>query len=187
MRIKRGGPSQRELRRADAQRLEGLDGSALRAVLGVSTWTSSRLGGYVGLAVITVSGGTLAAMFATATGPIDPGTWVLIVGIFAAVGCALAWFLFSILNPPWVRVDAIGATVGGARSLRLSPPPKLYRWEECGQFTLHTITSENARTVARCTYRGREVRFENAFGDPVDLVTILNAYRSAYGSTEPRQ
>ena len=107
-----------------------------------------------------------------------------IVGILGLIGGSFAWYLFLFLNPPRVRLDATGITIAGARFLRRSP--RVYRWAECGPFTPHTISGEVDRLVARCELRRGHLKLEDNFGDPYDLVTILNAYRSAYGCMELR-
>lgn len=185
------GDSPAVLRRSDAQRLEGLTGPALRDALGESTWTASAAQRYGQLGLIAACAVAWAAflIWGASEDPTSVVMWSFMSGIGVVIGIGFAWALFPALRPPWTQLDSSGVTLGGARFPRLTPPPQHYRWDDCDPFEMHYIHDDPGRWIAR----GRvdtgktgmtTVKWESTYGEPSDLVTILNAYRSAYGSVE---
>lgn len=177
------------LRRHEAQRLGGLTGAALRDALGESTWTSASGARYVELGLIAFCGVGFAAfgLGVAMNEPVAAVARVLLIGSGALFTFTVAYVVCAIRNPPWVRLDSTGLTVGGARALWPLARPRPHRWEDCGPFALHVITGEVDRVVARSALARGHVKLEKNFGDPYDLVTILNAYRTVYGNGQRDQ
>lgn len=170
------------LRRHEAQRLRGLTGTALRNTLGDSTWTTESGVRYVELGLIAFCGigfAVFAALVAV-NGTETACTGGVLIGSAVLFTCTVAYVACAIRNPPWVRANATGISVGGARLLWPLAPPRCHRWDEYGPFALHVITGEVDRVVARCALDEGHLKLESGYGDPYDLVTILNAYRTVY-------
>ena len=170
-----------ELRRLEAQGLQGLEGPALRAALGVRTWTARHNH------LASGAFGCLAALFA-ACGLVFVGRDMLValaVSIVITVTCgvASAVSVFAERQPGWVRLDSTGFTCGGPRFLKPSAPPETYRWADCGPFVAWD-DGEGAGLQGDLSLGS--LRFMGEFGDVYDVATILNAYRSVYGGTPQR-
>ena len=170
----------RELRRLEAQGLQGLEGPALRAALGVRTWTTQYN------RVRSRIFGCLAAFFAVVGFMGDPHTsGRLALSMMFAVSCgaiSVVW-VFAERKPNWVRLDSTGFTRGGPQLLWPSAPPESYRWADYGPFVVDD--GEGGSWVESNPSPG-SLKFMSQFGDEHDIATILNAYRSVYGPTAQR-
>lgn len=106
-------------------------------------------------------------------------SWVLGICSAAILLATSIYVVRAVRNPRSMSVDPDGFTVTGGRLLSPGAPPRRYRWHDCGPFELHVIHDEVDRVVARCWHPTGYVTLERWFGDPHDLVTVLNGYRSA--------
>lgn len=184
--------SPKELRKREARSLRGLDTAALRATLTETTWTASVKGPYVllmaGLIFAVVALGC-GYGFASAE-RLDGGAWawLVVLPLAASAVFAIAEFVFQRRNPPWVRLDRTGVTRSRSNVLRPSHPPSTYPWAQCGPFTAKSRWrgADEYQWVAECTFDGGKLRIPtDVFGGVEDLVTILNAYRSAFSPADP--
>jgi hypothetical protein len=185
----------------EALRLAGLDGMALRRMLGERVWTTSGKTWLPalflwlsGVTIIGAAGAVLLRAFALAVGD-RPNWWVPVAAVLVSTALVVVSlvFVFKMLNAPWVRLDPSGITCGGARGLRLSPAPKTHAWTDCGPFEVRydfwssflsddDLSARQApRFQAQCDLKTGKLTLKPAFGAPADLVTILNAYRKEYG------
>lgn len=170
-----------ELRRLEAQSLQGLEGPALRAALGVRTWTTRHNH-------LTSGGFGFFAALCAACGFVFVGRDMLVaiaVSIVIAVACgvmSVASF-FAEQKPGWVRLDPTGFTCGGPRLLWPSAAREMYRWADCGPFV---VSRDCEGTWLRSDPSPGSLGFMSEFGDEHDIATILNAYRSVYGGTPQR-
>lgn len=168
-----------ELRRLEAQGLQGLEGPALRAALGVRTWTTRHNH------LTSGTFGCFAALFAACGFPVRDMLGALAVSIVITVTCGVASVVsvFAERKPGWVRLDPTGFTCGGPRFLKPSAPPETYRWADCGPFV---VCDSGEGAGLQGDPSPGSLRFMGEFGDVHDVATILNAYRSVYGGTPQR-
>jgi hypothetical protein len=190
-------PSSGALRRAEAQRIRHLDVSPSPAALPESTWTSSVP--WAGLAfwvVALICLGVLAVDLISwgATGkqhwlnpdadPPDAVGWASIVFIVTMAAVVAVAVFPLLLQRPWMRLDSTDLTYRGRGFPRMKPP-WMYRWADCGPFTIVRVPGGEGGTVrvVRCAHADGPFTVDGDFGDPDDLVTILNTYRVAYGGS----
>lgn len=70
----------------------------------------------------------------------------------------------------------------GTRNMHPSPSPILYPWAQYGPWAVRRILDlAGPRTLIRCERTKAESELGGDFGNPSDLVVILDAYRRAYG------
>ncbi len=119
--------------------------------------------------------------FNPAAGPPDAVGWASIVFLVAMAVLATAAVLPLFLQRPWMRLDSADLTCR-RRGFPRMRPPTVYRWADCGPFTVVRVPGGEGGTVrvVRCAHAQGPFTVDGDFGDPDDLVTILNAYRLAY-------
>lgn len=178
----RADDSVKELRHNEAQALDGLAGERLHAAVSTSTWHYSATWRWAELVLVAIcpTGLVVAMVIGTAQHPGTTTMWVLVTLSVLLVVVTTLWVVAAIRHPHTVCLDADGVTVTGARLPWPSARPRLYRWADCSPFAVHVIYDDGDRFVARCLHRTGDLIFERSYGDPRDLVTILNAYRTAY-------
>lgn len=171
-----------------------MDGAELRAVAASSTWLEP--GYYVVKLIVSPFpiavgmfplGGLVWGVaghnpFTETAGPPGILGWCVILLLLPLFRYAVAGIV-TVWRRPWIRLDATGITVSGTAWRNFSYPARTYRWNDCAAFTLREIPTDDGEAVvlAECGHvDGPLVLDPQHYGDPRDLATIANAYRSAY-------
>jgi hypothetical protein len=96
----------------------------------------------------------------------------------------LAVFAHQMRYPGWAELSSTGITFWKCPFPGRSHQPFSLRWSECGPFTVSPGQSDNAPSSVECEIPTGKYLVQNSYGDLEDLLTILNAYRKAYGTDQ---
>lgn len=155
------------------------------AALVDSTWEPAMFRAYAELVMITLCALGFTGLFVwVAVSDGDAGFTVFAVLWLSLWAVAVTWAVYGVVNRRSVHLSPAGISIGGRRRFAWGAGPRFYRWGDCAEFVLHYIDGDPGRWVVRSKALGDRIQFEGEFGDPADLVVILNAYRSAYGAVE---